>query len=484
MISRPDADLAGERIHKALARAGWGSRREIERLVSAGRVRLNGQVAALGATVRPGDQVQIDGGRVVRLDEASEPLRVLAYNKPVDVVCTRHDEFDRPTIFAKLPRIKHGRWINVGRLDINTSGLLLFTNHGELAHRLMHPRYRIDREYAARIYGEVDADMLARLRAGVDIDAERFRFDDITPGAGEGTNRWYYCVVQSGRNREVRRLWESQGVQVSRLMRVRFGNIMLPTDLRAGRQIELGGALLDDLCALVDLKPDASATASRRRRSRRKFSETLFEAYGAQGWWPAKTPFEMIVGAVLIQRNSWRNAALAVAAFEAARTAAAVAAGRLTPTASASLIEQAGFYRQKSQRLADIATWFCTHGGYAALASLDDRALRGEFLALAGIGEETADAICLYAFGRPNFVVDAYLRRIFLRLGLIGGSESYAALRHGFESALGADAVLYNEYHALIVEHGKRHCRARPRCGQCVLLPRCPTGVAQGAVSH
>lgn len=267
MTTRPQAAANGERIHKALARAGWGSRRAIERLIAAGRIRLNGKVAVAGSKVQPGDRVRIDDGREVRIEAVSEPLRVLAYNKPAGVVCTRSDEQGRPTIFEKLPRVKNGRWINIGRLDINTSGLLLFTNHGELAHRLMHPRYRIDREYAARVYGPVEREMLARMRAGVDIEGEVFRFDDIVTGEGEGTNQWYYCVVQSGRNREVRRLWESQGVQVSRLMRVRFGNIMLPTDLRGGRQVEIGGALLQALCDLVGLGAEAPRETTRPRRA-------------------------------------------------------------------------------------------------------------------------------------------------------------------------------------------------------------------------
>ncbi|MEQ8235021.1 MAG: pseudouridine synthase [Gammaproteobacteria bacterium] len=157
--------------------------------------------------------------------------------------------------------------INIGRLDINTSGLLLFTNNGELAHRLMHPRYRIDREYAVRVFGEVDQAMLARLRAGVEIEGEAAHFDDIVVGEGDGANHWYYCVVQRGRHREVRRLWESQGVKVSRLMRVRFANVMLPTDLRAGRSIELGGALLEDLCRLVDLTSGAARHGGRPARA-------------------------------------------------------------------------------------------------------------------------------------------------------------------------------------------------------------------------
>jgi 23S rRNA pseudouridine2605 synthase len=245
------SDLSGERVHKVLARAGWGSRREIERWVDAGRIRINGKCATTGARVAPGDRVQLDDGRALRVQADAQSIRVLAYSKAAGVVCTRRDPEKRPTVFEHLPRIAGGRWINVGRLDINTSGLLLFTNHGELAHRLMHPRYNIDREYAARIYGHVDKPMLDRLRTGVEIDGERFHFDDIVLGEGSGANRWYYCVVQSGRQREVRRLWESQGVKVSRLIRVRFGNVMLPTDLRPGKHVQLGGALLDELCALV-----------------------------------------------------------------------------------------------------------------------------------------------------------------------------------------------------------------------------------------
>jgi 23S rRNA pseudouridine2605 synthase len=244
----PQGEGAGERLHKVLARLGWGSRREIERWIAAGRVRVDGRRAELGTLVRGGEKVQLDDGRSLRVATSTQPLRVLAYNKPAGEVCTRHDPEGRPDVFAKLPRLAQGRWVNVGRLDINTSGLLLFTNHGELAHRLMHPRYRIDREYAARIFGEVDAALLAELRAGIEIEGERYHFDDIVEGEGDGANRWYYCV---------RRLWEAAGVQVSRLMRVRFGNVMLPTDLRAGRSVEVGGQLLTELCRLVDLSPRA-----------------------------------------------------------------------------------------------------------------------------------------------------------------------------------------------------------------------------------
>lgn len=263
----PAPEGAGERLHKVLARAGWGSRREIERWIEAGRIRVNGRAVATGAHVVTGDRVQLDDGRTLHVSPPSPAIRVLLYNKPAGVVCTRHDPEGRPHIFEHLPRLEHGRWVNIGRLDINTSGLLLFTSHGELAHRLMHPRYRIDREYAARVYGEIDNATLARLREGVDIDGEHHRFDDIVVGEGEGANHWYYCVVQSGRNREVRRLWESQGVQVSRLIRVRFANIMLPSDLRAGKTAELGGALLTELCRLVGLEPGTAGTDGRARRA-------------------------------------------------------------------------------------------------------------------------------------------------------------------------------------------------------------------------
>ena len=263
MQSRNTNEPGAERLHKVLARAGWGSRREIERWIEDGRVRVNGRRAEIGQQVGPGDRVQLDDGRNLRISGGLESLRVLAYNKPAGEVCTRRDEEGRPNIFENLPRIERGRWINIGRLDINTSGLLLFTNHGELAHRLMHPRYRVDREYAARVFGPVDDDMLQRMRDGVDIDGERFHFDDIVEGEGEGANHWYYCVVQSGRQREVRRLWESQGVKVSRLMRVRFGNVMLPTDLRAGHSVELGGILRDELCALVGLDPRGAPLPAR-----------------------------------------------------------------------------------------------------------------------------------------------------------------------------------------------------------------------------
>jgi 23S rRNA pseudouridine2605 synthase len=251
---RPVAKSTGERIQKALARSDWGSRREIERFIRDGRIKVNNSLAVIGLSVKPGDSIQFDNGRTVKVGLDQQELQVLLYHKPAGVVCTRHDEEGRATIFEKLPRVKHGRWLNIGRLDINTTGLLLFTNNGELAHRLTHPKYKIDREYAVRVFGSVNQRMLLTIKKGVEIDGEIYSFNDVVAAEGNGSNKWFYCVVQTGRNREVRKLWESQGVTVSRLMRVRFGNIMLPTDLRPGRNLELGAPLVKELCALVGLE--------------------------------------------------------------------------------------------------------------------------------------------------------------------------------------------------------------------------------------
>ena len=262
--TRPTAKSTGERIQKALARSDWGSRREIERLIRDRRIKVNNSLAVLGLSIRPGDSIQLDNGRIFEVGLDKQELQVLLYHKPAGVVCTRSDEEGRPTIFEKLPRVKHGRWLNVGRLDINTTGLLLFTNNGELAHRLTHPKYKIDREYAVRVFGNVNEKMLLAIRKGVEVDGEVYSFNDVVAGEGSGSNKWFYCVVQTGRNREVRKIWESQDVTVSRLMRVRFGNIMLPTDLRPGRNLELGTPLVKELCTLVGLEDSDESEVSQR----------------------------------------------------------------------------------------------------------------------------------------------------------------------------------------------------------------------------
>lgn len=248
----------GEKLQKVLARLGLASRRDVENWIAAGRVKVNGNVATLGQRVDSHDAISVDG-RLLKREEAVENLRrVLIYNKPDGEICTRDDPEGRPTVFDRLPRPKEGRWINIGRLDINTTGLLLFTTDGELANRLMHPSFEMDREYAVRVRGEVDDEMIERLKTGVMLEDGPARFTDIqqAPG-GEGFNHWYHCVVMEGRNREVRRLWESQGLVVSRLKRVRFGPVFLTSDLPMGRWREMSQAEVDILSEEVGLKPVA-----------------------------------------------------------------------------------------------------------------------------------------------------------------------------------------------------------------------------------
>ncbi|MGM0593330.1 MAG: 23S rRNA pseudouridine(2605) synthase RluB [Pseudomonadota bacterium] len=228
-----------EKLQKVLARAGYGSRREIEGWISAGRISVNGAIVQLGERVGESDVIRIDGKVVSRTRLQSNRCRVLMYHKPIGEVTSRNDEEGRTTVFENLPRIVNGRWIVVGRLDLNTSGLLLFTTDGELANRLMHPSYTIEREYAVRVLGEVAPEVIQRLTEGVELEDGTARFTSIVDGGGEGANHWFHVTLEEGRNREVRRLWESQGVTVSRLTRVRYGPIKLPRWLRPGRWEEL-----------------------------------------------------------------------------------------------------------------------------------------------------------------------------------------------------------------------------------------------------
>ena len=262
--------VTGEKLQKVLARMGLGSRREVESWIQAGRVNVNGEPATLGCRVDSLDQVSVDG-RPLRRDLASEvSRRVLIYNKPEGEVCTRDDPEGRPTVFAQLPRLKQGRWINIGRLDINTSGLLLFTTDGELANRLMHPSYQMDREYAVRVMGEVDEEMIERLKEGVMLDDGPARFTDIVSSGGEGINRWYHVCLMEGRNREVRRLWESQGVRVNRLKRVRFGPVFLGAELPVGRYREMKQNEIDTLSAEVGLEPIALPVMTVNEKEKQK----------------------------------------------------------------------------------------------------------------------------------------------------------------------------------------------------------------------
>jgi 23S rRNA pseudouridine2605 synthase len=261
----------GERLQKLLAQAGLGSRREIEGWIADGRIKVNGEVAELGARASFRDKIEVDG-KEVKLDGVGRTRRILAYNKPEGEVCTTHDPEGRPTVFEKLPRLKGERWINVGRLDINTSGLLLFTTDGELANKLMHPSSGIDREYAVRIRGEVDEDMIKRLKEGVMLEDGMAKFTDVQYYDGDGQNQWFHVVLMEGKNREVRRLWESQGVTVSRLKRVRYGCIFMPKQVPVGTWVELKQKEADDLCDLasVDRKPVKRLVGEEKERFARQ----------------------------------------------------------------------------------------------------------------------------------------------------------------------------------------------------------------------
>ncbi|GAC07633.1 23S rRNA pseudouridine(2605) synthase RluB [Paraglaciecola sp. Hal342] len=243
-----------EKLQKVLANAGVGSRREMEKWIDSGRISVNGKVATLGDRVEPVDQLRVDGNLITSAAK-STMCRVLMYNKPEGELCSRKDPQGRPTVFDRLPKIQNGRWIAVGRLDINTSGLLLFTNDGELANRLMHPKHEIEREYAVRVFGEVEDDMIKRLKKGVELEDGVSKFTEIRkrPGDDESLNSWYNVSLSEGKNREVRRLWESQGLQVSRLIRVRYGTLNLQNRLPQGGWIELPLTDLNTLRKSVQL---------------------------------------------------------------------------------------------------------------------------------------------------------------------------------------------------------------------------------------
>ena len=258
---------SGEKIQKLLAQAGAGSRREMEKCLSEGRVTVNGKRAKLGDRAQPTDKLSIDG-KPVRLADSGFAGRVLIYNKPEGEICSRKDPEGRPSVFDRLPALKTGRWISIGRLDFNTSGLLLFTTDGTLANALMHPSSNIDREYLCRILGKVDDAMLQRLVDGVLLEDGVAQFTDIVDGGGEGANHWYYVALMEGRNREVRRLWESQDVQVSRLKRVRFGQVFLPSKLSQGQWHEMDRKEIEAIYQMVDLEAPKPAKILPKEKAR------------------------------------------------------------------------------------------------------------------------------------------------------------------------------------------------------------------------
>jgi len=248
-----------EKLQKVLAAAGLGSRRQLEKWIAAGRVSVNGSTAKLGDRAESSDRIMVDGRAVKTMTDESP--RVLMYSKPEGEVCTTLDPEGRPTVFDSLPRINTGRWIAIGRLDINTSGLLLFTNFGELANRLMHPSYGVTREYLARVHGDVDEAMLSNLTQGVILDDGLAKFEMVKaqhhrgPEERGSSNRWFRVVLAEGRTREVRRLWESQGVEVNRLKRISYGPIELPSFIRRSEFIELDPKQVISLFNAVNLRP-------------------------------------------------------------------------------------------------------------------------------------------------------------------------------------------------------------------------------------
>jgi 23S rRNA pseudouridine2605 synthase len=259
-----------DKLQKLLAHAGYGSRREIETWISDGRISLNGKRAKLGDRASATDRVLVDGKLTQLSAQQTEVIKALIYHKPEGEICSRKDPKGRPTIFDKLPGIPNGRWVSVGRLDINTSGLILLTNNGELANKLMHPSTGLEREYLVRVRGEASPETIETLtRHGVDIDGKPAKFDRVIQAdtAEEGTNHWYRVVIKEGRYREVRRMWDAVGHTVSRLKRIRYGTIKLTRDVKRGQHTKIAPKQLEKLVASVGLDE--------------QFSSQLYSARGA-----------------------------------------------------------------------------------------------------------------------------------------------------------------------------------------------------------
>ncbi len=259
-----EPQIEPERLQKVLAAAGVGSRREIEGMIEAGRIEVNGAPATLGQKIGPGDRVKVNG-KLVPLRFAQRAPRVLIYHKPEGEIVSREDPDGRPTVFERLPILRRGRWIAVGRLDFNTSGLLLFTNDGELANKLMHPRYELEREYAVRLLGSLADEQIESLKAGIQLEDGEAHFNSLTDAGGEGVNHWYRVTISEGRNREVRRMFEAVGLTVSRLIRVRYGTVELPSRLKRGMWMEMSD---EDACKLAGLPPPVLKPGERKREAR------------------------------------------------------------------------------------------------------------------------------------------------------------------------------------------------------------------------
>jgi 23S rRNA pseudouridine2605 synthase len=258
LAAEPDAP----KLHKVLAQAGIGSRRDMEDLIVEGRIKVNGEPAHTGQRISFGDRIEVDG-KPVRVRIVPPPARILAYHKPAGEIVTNDDPEHRPTVFRRLPRLHQGKWQSVGRLDINTEGLLLFTNSGGLANQLMHPRFGVEREYAVRVMGTLGDAERAQLLEGVEVDGQRAAFKSIVNGGGEGLNTWYRVVITEGRNREVRKLFEAVGLTVSRLIRIRYGTVVLPLGLKRGVWVDLDEADVRSIRRLANPQGDGQRSEAR-----------------------------------------------------------------------------------------------------------------------------------------------------------------------------------------------------------------------------
>lgn len=255
------------KLHKVLADAGIGSRREMEELIVAGRVSVNGEPAHIGQRVAPNDQVRVNGKPIMRAN-TKKPPRVILYHKPAGEIVSHDDPGGRASVFARLPKLRTGKWLSVGRLDLNTEGLLIFTTSGDMANRIMHPRYGTEREYAVRVLGEMDEAQRQSLVDGIELEDGVAAFGALDYLGGDGSNRWYRVTLQEGRNREVRRMFEAVGVTVSRLIRTRFGDVVLPRTLRRGRWEELDASLVTALMVQLGLLREDDESGGNRRRSK------------------------------------------------------------------------------------------------------------------------------------------------------------------------------------------------------------------------
>lgn len=275
-----NSEAIAPKLHKVLAEAGIGSRREMEELIIAGRVSVNGEPAHIGQRVAPTDQVRVNGRLIARANK-SKPPRVILYHKPAGEIVSHDDPDGRANVFARLPKLKVGKWLSVGRLDLNTEGLLILTTSGEIANRLMHPRYGAEREYAVRVLGELDAEQQKKLVKGIELDDGEARFGTLEYLGGEGSNRWYRVTLTEGRNREVRRMFEAAGVTVSRLIRTRFGEIVLPRNLRRGRWEELEPTMAQAIMVQLGLlKEDDGQERGRGERQPLSHDSALPPGFG------------------------------------------------------------------------------------------------------------------------------------------------------------------------------------------------------------